>query len=128
MILPLLSTDSATASSHCSPVLPGVCASTTAETLNVTVVDDASSSTTSSDASITSSDASITSSAASSPSSDSSSSPAASQTSQASPSPKENVPAKDKSIRERKRRRGKNNPKRNVNFFFSMEPDCDTLG
>ena len=93
-------------------------ASTTAETLNVTVVDDASSSTTSPDVSTTSPAASST--------SDSSPSPAASHASQASPSPKENVPAKDKSVRERKR--GKNNTKRNVNFFFWMEPDCDTSG
>ena len=110
---------SASVSSHCSPILPGVCASTTAETLNVTVVDDASSSTTSSDASITSS-------AASSTSSDSSPSPAASQTSQAFPSPKENVPAKDKLSHKKFKKRGKHSNKRQLSFLFHMEPDCDT--
>ena len=117
---------SASVSSHCSPVLPGVCASTTAETLNVTVVDDASSSTTSSDASITSSDASIISSAASSTSSDSSPSPAASKTSQVSPLPKENVPAKDKLSHKKFKTRGKHSNKRQLSFLFHMEPDCDT--
>ena len=119
---------SASGSSHCCPVLPDVCASTTAETLNVTVVDDASSPIASSDASITSSEASITSSAASSTSSDSSPSPAASQSSQASPLPKENVPAKDKSVRDRVKRRGKHSKKRQLTFLLSMEPNCDTSG
>ena len=95
-------------------------ASTTAETLNVTVVDDASSSTTSPDVSTTSPVASST--------SDSSPSPAASQSSQASPLPKENVPAKDKSVRDRVKRRGKHSKKRQLTFLLSMEPNCDTSG